>query len=156
MLVEGGVRLGEVWIEDGAVYWVEGRPLEGGRSVVVRGDPGAEPTDVTPEGFNARTTVHEYGGGAYLVHRGVVFSSNFADQRDNPPALASPLCRDQRAVELPWPALVTQRSFLAMHRANGDWIALSAVRWPAVCGRTPEREPCASLLYGAGAKLLSV
>ena len=81
MLVEGGVRLGHVWIEDGAVYWVEGRPSEGGRSVVVRGGPGAEPTDVTPEGFNARTTVHEYGGGAYVVHRGVVFSSNFTDQR---------------------------------------------------------------------------
>ena len=48
---------------------------------MVRRDPGSEPTDVTPEGFNARTTVHEYGGGAYVVHRGVVFSSNFADQR---------------------------------------------------------------------------
>ena len=81
MLVEGGVRLSHVSIEDGSVYWVEGRPAEGGRSVVVRRDPGSEPTDVTPEGFNARTTVHEYGGGAYVVHRGVVFSSNFADQR---------------------------------------------------------------------------
>ncbi|MGZ5214434.1 MAG: S9 family peptidase, partial [Actinomycetota bacterium] len=81
MLVEGGVRLSQVWIEDGAVYWAEGRPSEGGRSVVVRAGPGVEPTDVTPEGFNARTTVHEYGGGAYVVHRGVVFSSNFADQR---------------------------------------------------------------------------
>ncbi len=81
MLVEGGVRLSHVSIEEGSVYWVEGRPAEGGRSVVVRRDPGSEPTDVTPEGFNARTTVHEYGGGAYVVHRGVVFSSNFADQR---------------------------------------------------------------------------
>ncbi len=81
MLVEGGVRLGHVSIEEGSVYWVEGRPAEGGRSVVVRRDAGSEPADVTPEGFNARTTVHEYGGGAYVVHRGVVFSSNFADQR---------------------------------------------------------------------------
>ncbi len=81
MLVEGGVRLGHVTIEDGSVYWLEGRPSEGGRSVVVRRDPGSEPVDVTPDGFNARTTVHEYGGGSYAVHRGVVFSSNFADQR---------------------------------------------------------------------------
>jgi dipeptidyl aminopeptidase/acylaminoacyl peptidase len=81
MLVEGGVRLSQVWIDDGAVYWVEGRPSEGGRSVVVRGGPPVDPADVTPEGSNARTTVHEYGGGAYTVHRGVVFSSNFADQR---------------------------------------------------------------------------
>jgi hypothetical protein len=28
-----------------------------------------------------RTSVHEYGGGAYCVHRGVAFCSNFDDQR---------------------------------------------------------------------------
>jgi len=37
--------------------------------------------DVTPPGFDVRTKVHEYGGGAYLVHDGVVFFSNFEDQR---------------------------------------------------------------------------
>ena len=42
MLVEGGVRLSHVSIEEGSVYWVEGRPAEGGRSVVVRRDPGSE------------------------------------------------------------------------------------------------------------------
>ena len=41
----------------------------------------AEPEDITPSGFNARTTVHEYGGGAYLLHEGSVYFSNFADQR---------------------------------------------------------------------------
>jgi len=81
MLVEGGVRLSHVWIEDDSVWWVEGRPSEQGRSVVVRGGRGMTRTDVTPEDFNARTTVHEYGGGAYAVHRGVVFASNFRDQR---------------------------------------------------------------------------
>ena len=29
--------------------------------------------DVTPAPFNARSRVHEYGGGAVLVDRGVVF-----------------------------------------------------------------------------------
>jgi dipeptidyl aminopeptidase/acylaminoacyl peptidase len=81
MLVEGGIRLGEVWIEDDAVYWLEGRPSEGGRNVVVRGGAGLAPADVTPAWFNARTKVHEYGGGSFLVHRGVVFTSNFEDQR---------------------------------------------------------------------------
>ena len=33
------------------------------------------PADVTPAGFNVRTKVHEYGGGAYCVHRGTVFFS---------------------------------------------------------------------------------
>jgi dipeptidyl aminopeptidase/acylaminoacyl peptidase len=81
MLVEGGIRLGQVWIEEDAVYWLEGRPAEGGRNVVVRGGAGLSPTDVTPPGFNARTKVHEYGGGSFCVHGGVVISSNFEDQR---------------------------------------------------------------------------
>ena len=34
-----------------------------------------------PAGFNARTRVHEYGGGAYLAHGDSVFFSNFTDQR---------------------------------------------------------------------------
>ena len=45
------------------------------------GVPFSEPVDVTPPGFNVRTTVHEYGGGAYLIHDGAVFFSHFADQR---------------------------------------------------------------------------
>jgi dipeptidyl aminopeptidase/acylaminoacyl peptidase len=49
--------------------------------VVVRSAPGSDPVDVTPAGFNVRTKVHEYGGGGFLVHRGSVFFSNFADQR---------------------------------------------------------------------------
>lgn len=81
MLVASSVRLGWPWIEDGVVYWTEGRPSEGGRAAVVRLDPGAEPIDVTPPGFNVRTKVHEYGGGSFLVVRGTVFFANFEDQR---------------------------------------------------------------------------
>ncbi len=81
MLVTSSVRLGLPWIDDGVVFWLESRPAEAGRYVVVRQEPGADPVDVTPERFSARTTVHEYGGGSYLVHRGTVWFSNFADQR---------------------------------------------------------------------------
>jgi dipeptidyl aminopeptidase/acylaminoacyl peptidase len=63
------------------LYWTESRPQEGGRTVVVRRPPGQPPEDVTPPGFDARTRVHEYGGGAYAVHRGTVIFANFADQR---------------------------------------------------------------------------
>ena len=69
------------WIEDGAVWWLEGRAAEGGRVVLVRLDPGGEPDDAVPAGFNVRTSVHEYGGGAYCVHEGIVFASSFDDQR---------------------------------------------------------------------------
>ena len=71
----------EPWLEGGATYWLEGRPPEGGRCVLVRGDAWSAPVDVTPSGFDVRTTVHEYGGGSYAVHRGTVYFSNFADQR---------------------------------------------------------------------------
>ncbi len=81
MVTESGVRLGAAKPDGGDIYWLEGRPAEGGRSVVVRFNPGSGAVDVTPEGFNARNRVHEYGGGAYVVHDGVVYFSNFADQR---------------------------------------------------------------------------
>lgn len=67
---------------DGAVWWAEGRPTEGGRVVLVRRRPGGEPEDVTPAGMNVRTRVHEYGGGAWaLAGDDLVLFTNFADQR---------------------------------------------------------------------------
>ncbi|HNS38625.1 MAG TPA: S9 family peptidase [Promineifilum sp.] len=80
LLAGGTVNLSQPWIDGDAVYWIEGRPSEGGRNVVVRLANGRT-EDVTPAGFNARTRVHEYGGGDYTVHDGVVYFSNFADQR---------------------------------------------------------------------------
>ncbi len=81
MVAEAGVRLSMPWIEGGTVWWLEGRAAEGGRVVLVRLDPGCEPQDVVPSGFNVRTSVHEYGGGAYCVHEGAAFVSGFDDQR---------------------------------------------------------------------------
>jgi len=67
---------------DGAVWWAEGRPAEDGRVVLVRCPAGGEPEDVTPEGMNARTRVHEYGGGAWrLAGEDLVLFTDFADQR---------------------------------------------------------------------------
>ena len=63
------------------VYWLEGRPQEQGRFVVVRAAADGAATDVTPRPFNVRTRVHEYGGGAWTVADGDVYFSNFADSR---------------------------------------------------------------------------
>lgn len=81
LIVAGAVGLGSPTWDGDDVYWVEGRPSEGGRNVIVRLSSAGEPRDVTPDPFNARTRVHEYGGGAYTVDRGIVYFSNFADGR---------------------------------------------------------------------------
>jgi dipeptidyl aminopeptidase/acylaminoacyl peptidase len=82
MAVQSGIRFADVVRADGDdLYWVESRPAEGGRSVIVRRNPGDTIADVGPADFNARTRVHEYGGGSYGVHRGAVFAARFEDQR---------------------------------------------------------------------------
>jgi len=83
LIVSETVRLGQVMLDlDGEdVYWVEMRPAEGGRCIVVRRTPDGRTTDVTPSPFNVRTRVHEYGGGSFAVTDGAVYFSNFADQR---------------------------------------------------------------------------
>ena len=73
--------LAQVAIDGDDLYWTETRPWEGGRSVIVRQSAGGETTDVTPAGFNVRNRVHEYGGGAFAVHDGVVYFTNDSDQR---------------------------------------------------------------------------
>ena len=81
LIVSGAVGLGQVALEDDNVYWVEMRPSEGGRMVIARRNADGTATDVTPPPFSARTRVHEYGGGAFLVADGTVYFSNFSDQR---------------------------------------------------------------------------
>ena len=76
-----GLRLGAVSSDGGDVYWIEGRPAEGGRNVIVRRTADGSVSDVIPDGFNARSRVHEYGGGAYVAWQGRVLFSNFSDQR---------------------------------------------------------------------------
>jgi dipeptidyl aminopeptidase/acylaminoacyl peptidase len=68
-------------ILDGDVYWLEGKPLEGGRVTVVRYGGDGSRQELTPAPFYVRTRVHEYGGGAYVVHGSTIYFSNFADQR---------------------------------------------------------------------------
>jgi dipeptidyl aminopeptidase/acylaminoacyl peptidase len=81
LIVTGSVGLSQPSVDGADVYWIEMRPSEGGRSVIVRRSADGQVTDVTPPPFNARTRVHEYGGGDYTVHEGTVYFSNYSDQR---------------------------------------------------------------------------
>src|SRR6185437_8170264 len=81
LAASSSVSLGQLEVSGDDVYWLEGRPQEGGRYVVVRRAADGTISDVTPAEFNARTRVHEYGGGAYFVSGTTVYFSNFDDQR---------------------------------------------------------------------------
>jgi len=80
LIVAATVELSQPTLEGGDAYWIESHPVEAGRNALVRRwDGGA--TDVVSASFDVRTRVHEYGGGAYVVHDGVVYFSNDRDQR---------------------------------------------------------------------------
>ena len=81
LIVREAVGLYQPRIDGGETYWIEMRPSEGGRNVVVRRDLAGATRDVTPPPFNVRTRAHEYGGGDYVVNNATVYFSNFADQR---------------------------------------------------------------------------
>lgn len=100
LIVAGTIGLGGAVLDGADIYWSESRPTEGGRSVIVRRTPAGQVQDVTPAPLNVRTRVHEYGGGSYTVHQGVVYFANFADQRLYRQAIAS----DPAPItpEMPW------------------------------------------------------
>jgi dipeptidyl aminopeptidase/acylaminoacyl peptidase len=81
LAASGAVRIGGLKLDGGDVYWSEGRPSEQGRNLVVRRRADGRVEDVTPAGFNVRSRVHEYGGGAFTAHQGALFFVNDADQR---------------------------------------------------------------------------
>ncbi|MCP4692741.1 MAG: S9 family peptidase [Desulfobacterales bacterium] len=89
MAAAGVVTFKDVAVDNDDVYWVECRPDEEGRHVVVRYAPDGETRDVTPRGFSARTIIYSYGGGAVEVSDGVVYFTNYD-------LAASPASRDQR------------------------------------------------------------
>jgi dipeptidyl aminopeptidase/acylaminoacyl peptidase len=82
LIAAQSISLSEPRLDGEQVYWLEGRPQELGRYVVVRASPlGDHGTDVTPRPYNARTRVHEYGGASWTVADGDIYFSNFNDGR---------------------------------------------------------------------------
>ena len=132
-LVEDVVGLSFPIATPAHVYWTEARPSEGGRQVLVRSrGRGGEPEEVIPPGFNARTTVHEYGGLCTAVHHDpaagdTVYFSNFADQRlyravaREAPSPITPEPSSPGALRYAAPVLSSDgRHLLAVRERHGD------------------------------------
>ena len=81
LLTAGNVRLSEARQFDGKVYWLESRPAEKGRSVLVEFDAESGRRDLLPAPLSVRSKAHEYGGGVYTIGNGQVFFVLAADQR---------------------------------------------------------------------------
>lgn len=81
LLVEGSVRLAEASLVDGRYYWLESRPSEKGRNVLVQYCPQNGRRDLTPAPLSIRSKAHEYGGGSYLVHGDTLYFVLAEDQR---------------------------------------------------------------------------
>ncbi|MFP5393132.1 MAG: prolyl oligopeptidase family serine peptidase [Gammaproteobacteria bacterium] len=74
----GSIPLAQLQADGDDLYWLCGRPAEGGRTALMRRHAG-QVAELTPAPFSVSTRVHEYGGGAYRVDGGTVFFSNYAD-----------------------------------------------------------------------------
>src|SRR3954447_12652862 len=81
LVVRHAVRLGDLAVDGDEVLWSEELSAEGGRTEIVRRSSDGTTVDLLGPGFNARTAVHEYGGGAWWARDGVVWFANWADQR---------------------------------------------------------------------------
>jgi dipeptidyl aminopeptidase/acylaminoacyl peptidase len=80
-LTDRVVFVGEPRAAGGIRWWLEGRPDEGGRQALFRRDSDGTLVRLTPEGFNARSRVHEYGGAATLISGDLVVVSDFTTGR---------------------------------------------------------------------------
>ena len=81
-VVAAGKSASAPWLDDEDLYLLESRPADAGRTTLIRRGPDGRWRDAIPAGFNVRTRVHEYGGGAYTARDGVLVFSNFGDNLD--------------------------------------------------------------------------
>lgn len=121
----GAVSLSYAEAAEGRLYWVEGRPAEGGRSVLMVQQADGEVGEALGPGSNVRSRVHEYGGSPYVAVGGRIVHADFvsqqlqlADGEGRTHALTPPGCR-----YADFDAAPDGRHFVAVredHRAGGE------------------------------------
>lgn len=75
------LQLGQLRVAGPDVFWLEGRPAEQGRQVLVCRRADGRIDELSPAPFNVRNGVHEYGGGAFTVDRDGVVFTHHGDQQ---------------------------------------------------------------------------
>ena len=79
MITADSVSLDELQLHSSGTYWIERRPNEKGRCVIVKHSDGVN-TDQISAPYSARSRVHEYGGGVYCITSNGIFFVNDTDQ----------------------------------------------------------------------------
>ena len=79
-LAAGGINLSDLRSANGRLYWSENVPARGGEIALFSHGAGAT-AQVTPNGANVRTRVHEYGGAPFVVVGDTIYYSQLSDQR---------------------------------------------------------------------------
>ena len=132
------MSLSELCSDGGALYWLESRPAEAGRVVLVCARDGVL-TDHSPPGVSIRSRVNEYGGGALTLvpgHSAGAFAYvNQSDQRvwlcSGAAAAPRPLTPESRG------SVVYNHGGLSV-TPDGDWVlAVREAHYPGV--RRPVR-----------------
>src|ERR1700747_3778858 len=73
--------LSEPRIDGDNIYWIEGRPVQKGRNIVVARAADGTIRDITPSPFSVRSQVYSYGGGAYAISNNGIYFVNFGDNQ---------------------------------------------------------------------------
>jgi hypothetical protein len=119
LITRQSIKLSEVRLDGDDIYWLEDRPQENGRCVIVR----APDSSINPTPFSARTEVHTYGGGAWIVDDGNLYFGNLADGR---------LYRQDRNIAQPEPITPAPPSPEKNWRYADGLIDRSRNRWVGV------------------------
>jgi dipeptidyl aminopeptidase/acylaminoacyl peptidase len=114
-------------VDGDEIWWLESDPVDGGRHAVMSAGPDG-PRRVSQDGFDARTLLHEYGGGALGVGHGVVLACRAEDQRvhriDPSSGRATPVTpASQGPAGIRWAGMQVLpggRAFLAIRETHGD------------------------------------
>ncbi len=79
LMTAAAIGLSGLTVDGDALYWLEARPAESGRTVLCRRAADGSIADLTPAPINVGSRVHEYGGGAFGVEKGVII---YSERRD--------------------------------------------------------------------------
>jgi len=120
-------------VEGDFTYWCEMRPANKGRYTIVRRDSSGQKQDMTPPDFNVRSLVHEYGGGAFTVSKGILYASNAADSKIyliKPDQAPVPLTQGQIKVEFHGEKQPKGTRFADLHVISQGIIAVGELHQP--------------------------